>query len=150
MRNQLVLAVLGDCGWGAEAHADEEGGSRITQPYGMDCGGGGGICESLVWNIICSISMLNERAIVNQTNTGTVVKAMLGTLLRGTVVRLGAFPCTEIPSWSDLNWTVVDKKTKRVCVHHFACISKLLYPQQHISKGVCMGWGVWEVVVVCV
>ena len=39
-------------------------------------------------------SMVNERAIVSQTNIGTVAKEMLGTLLRDMVVHLGAFPCT--------------------------------------------------------
>ena len=37
VRNRLVLAVLGDCGCVAEAHADEEGGSGMTQPSGMEC-----------------------------------------------------------------------------------------------------------------
>ena len=35
-----------------------------------------------------------ERAIVNQTNVGTVSKATLGKLLRDGVKRIWAFPCT--------------------------------------------------------
>ena len=53
VRNQLVLAVLGDCGCVAEAHADEEGVQGLASHMGWI--GGGGICESVVWNIICSV-----------------------------------------------------------------------------------------------
>ena len=38
-------------------------------------------------------SMVNERAIVNQTNIGTVPKATLGTVPRDRAERLGFFPC---------------------------------------------------------
>ena len=44
-----------------------------------------------------------ERAIVNQTNTGTVSKATLGKLLRDSVERIWAFPCTYIPPSTELN-----------------------------------------------
>ena len=43
-----------------------------------------------------------ERAIVNQTNIGTISKAMLGKLLRDGVERIWAFPSTQRPSWTDL------------------------------------------------
>ena len=46
-----------------------------------------------------------ERAIVNQTNIGTVSKVTLGKRLRDGVERIWAFPSTEIPSWTELNWT---------------------------------------------
>ena len=39
-----------------------------------------------------------ERAIVNQTNIGTVSKATLGKLLRGGVEPIRAFPSAYIPS----------------------------------------------------
>ena len=39
-----------------------------------------------------------ERAIVNQTNTGTVSKATLGKLFSDGVVRIWAFPRAQIPS----------------------------------------------------
>ena len=44
-----------------------------------------------------------ERAIVNQTNTGTVSKATLGKLLRDGVERKWAFPSAYMPSWTELN-----------------------------------------------
>ena len=39
-----------------------------------------------------------ERAIVNQTNIGTILKATLGKLLRDGVERIWAFPSAYIPS----------------------------------------------------
>ena len=39
-----------------------------------------------------------ERAIVNQTNTGTFSKATMGELLRDGVERIWAFPSAQIPS----------------------------------------------------
>ena len=46
-----------------------------------------------------------ERAIINQMKTGTVSKAALGKLLRDGVEHIWAFPNTQIPSWTELNWT---------------------------------------------
>ena len=45
-----------------------------------------------------------ERAIVNQTNIGTVSKATLGKLLRDGVECIWAFPSAWISSWTELNW----------------------------------------------
>ena len=44
-----------------------------------------------------------ERAIVNQTNIGTVSKATLGKLLRDGVERIWAFPSAKIPPRTELN-----------------------------------------------
>ena len=44
-----------------------------------------------------------ERAIVNQTNTGTVSKATLGKLMRVGVERIWALLGAEIPSLTELN-----------------------------------------------
>ena len=60
-----------------------------------------------------------ERAIVNQTNIGTVSKAMLGNLLRDGVERIWAFPSAYIPSWTELNWTAVDCLVPRVMTQIF-------------------------------
>jgi len=46
-----------------------------------------------------------ERAVFNQTNTGTVLKAILGKLLRDGMERIWAFSSAYIPSWTELNWT---------------------------------------------
>ena len=44
-----------------------------------------------------------ERAIVNQTNVGTVSKATLGKLLRDGVERIWVFPIAQIPPGTELN-----------------------------------------------
>ena len=44
-----------------------------------------------------------ERAIVSQTDTGTVSKATLRKLLRDGVDRIWAFPSAQMPSRSELN-----------------------------------------------
>ena len=49
-----------------------------------------------------------ERAIVNQTNIGTVSKATLGKLLRDVMECILAFLSAEIPARTKLNWTTVD------------------------------------------
>ena len=53
-----------------------------------------------------------ERAIVSQTNIGTVSKATLGKLLRDWVERIWAFPSAYIPSWANLN-SVMKWETRR-------------------------------------
>ena len=52
------------------------------------------------------LAALKERAIVNQTNIGTVSKATSGKLLRDGVERIRAFPNTQIPSWTEPNCLV--------------------------------------------
>ena len=53
----------------------------------------------------------DERAIVSQANTGVVPKATSGKLLRDGMERIWAFPCTQIPPWTELNWTQPSKST---------------------------------------
>ena len=55
-----------------------------------------------------------ERAIVNQTNTGTLSKAMLRKLLRVRVDSIWVFP-----SWTELNWTCwsVKHDLPRTCIY---------------------------------
>ena len=48
-----------------------------------------------------------ERAIVSQTNMGTVSNATQWTLLRVGVGRIWAFLIAQIPSWTELSWTEV-------------------------------------------
>ena len=58
-----------------------------------------------------------ERAIVNQTNIGTVPKATLGKRLRDELEHIWAFPSAYIPSWTELNWHIETRLYARISVH---------------------------------
>ena len=54
-----------------------------------------------------------ERAIVKQTNIGTVSKTTLGKLLRDGMERIRAFPSTKIPYWTEPNWRIALYKSDK-------------------------------------
>ena len=57
-----------------------------------------------------------ERAIVNQTNTGTVSKATLGKPLRDGVERIWPFPSAQIPPCTELTSSFNNAKYTYLCV----------------------------------
>ena len=63
-----------------------------------------------------------EKAIIDQMNTGTVLKGTLGKLLRDRVERIWAFPSTQIPPWTKLNWTSTE------LYFHCGCCLPLVTP----------------------
>ena len=66
------------------------------------------ITPSTAWRRARQYSLKGlERAIINQSNTGTVSKTTLGKLLRDGVERICAFPSSQIPSWTELNCSLL-------------------------------------------